>query len=191
MGERIDVLWVSEELGSAEHFTLVRDASAGALGGTVVLPIDGVPAHLRYAVRVDEHWRTQRVEVDIVGDSRRRLEIEVSDERWIVDGDRRADLDGCVDVDLGWTPATNLLPIRRLAPAVGESVSLEVAWLRFPELDIVANRQSYTRLDTESWRYESGPFDATLTTAQHGVVTRYGHDLWRAAAITTAHAGPE
>ena len=78
----------------------------------------------------------------------------------MIDGRIRPDLDGCTDVDLGWSPITNVIPMRRLGLRVGDSVELLAAWVRFPELDVVANRQRYTRV-TEN-RYESGPYDFEL-----------------------------
>jgi len=36
----------------------------------------------------------------------------------------RTDLAGCSDVDLGWTPATNILPIRRTGLVVGGSTTI-------------------------------------------------------------------
>ena len=38
-----------------------------------------------------------------------------------------AHLDGCPDVDFGWTPATNTVPIRRLGLEVGETASITAA----------------------------------------------------------------
>ena len=39
---------------------------------------------------------------------------------------------GCIDIDLNFSPSTNLLPIRRCNLAVGEAVAVNAAWLRFP-----------------------------------------------------------
>ena len=38
---------------------------------------------------------------------------------WTLDGAAVSGLEACVDLDLGFTPATNLLQIRRLALALG------------------------------------------------------------------------
>ena len=53
----------------------------------------------------------------------------------------RPDLDSCSDIDLGWTPATNLLPIRRLALDVGETATTTAVWVRFPEMTIEPSEQ--------------------------------------------------
>jgi hypothetical protein len=57
--------------------------------------------------------------------------------------------------------------------------------VRFPELDVVCNRQRYTRLTNGRRRYESGDYDFELVTdAATGLVLAYGDNLWRASAIS-------
>ena len=41
-----------------------------------------------------------------------------------------------VDIDLALTPTINTLPVRRLHPAVRETVAVSAVWLRCPELTI-------------------------------------------------------
>jgi hypothetical protein len=101
----------------------------------------------------------------------------VNSDEWLVDDVMNDDLKGCVDIDLGWTPATNTLPIRCLGLHVGESAETVSAWLRFPEMDSTAATQSYTRVSDNLWRYRSGHIDYDLEVSADGVVCRYG-DLW-------------
>ena len=102
---------------------------------------------------------------------------------WELDGSAAPHLGSCSDIDLGWTPATNTIPIRRLDLEVGETASIVAAWVRFPELDVIANQQHYTRMAPERWQYRSGEYDFELVTdASSGLVLAYGRDLWRAVA---------
>lgn len=56
-------------------------------------------------------------------------------------------IQGCVDIDLGWTPSTNTLPIRRLQLGVGTSSGpITAAWVRFPELKLEPLPQEYRNL---------------------------------------------
>jgi uncharacterized protein len=87
----------------------------------------------------------------------------------------------CVDVDLGFTPATNTLPIRRLGLEVGEAAELAVAWLRWPTLRVERAEQRYERLARDRYRYSSGDFEADLTVDEHGLVVEY-EGVWRAVA---------
>jgi hypothetical protein len=84
-------------------------------------------------------------------------------------------------VDLGFTPSTNTLPIRRLTLAVGASAPVRAAWLRFPELTLESLEQVYLRTAERTYRYESagGQFVAVLEVGAAGLVSRYG-DYWRA-----------
>jgi hypothetical protein len=91
---------------------------------------------------------------------------------------------GCLDVDLAFTPATNILPLRRLGLAVGESREMTAAWVRFPELSVEPLAQRYTRLDERRVRYESrgGAFTAELEVDELGLVVRYP-PLWERVAV--------
>jgi uncharacterized protein len=90
---------------------------------------------------------------------------------------------GCLDVDLAFTPATNILPLRRLGLAAGESGEMTAAWVRFPALSIEPLPQRYTRLDARRVRYESrgGAFTAELEVDELGLVVRYP-PLWERVA---------
>jgi len=181
--DEIDVLWTSGELQSAEHFRLESTDRGAMLSGTVVIPFENHPAHLRYEVHVDMDWRTRNATVELVGHRSVRIVVTVDNGEWTVDGQSRPDLAGAVDIDLGWTPATNVLPIRRLAPVVGDSVEVSTAWVRYPEMIVVLGRQRYERVTETQWRYLSGPYDFLLDTTADGIVTRYGDDLWVADLV--------
>jgi hypothetical protein len=106
---------------------------------------------------------------------------------WDADGRTVAALGDCIDVDLGFSPSTNLLPIRRLSLAVGDHAVVRAAWVRFPTLALEVLEQVYTRLGTNSYRYESagGTFRRDLTVSEEGWVTEYP-DFWRAEAVMSA-----
>jgi hypothetical protein len=102
---------------------------------------------------------------------------------WTLGGAPARSLDGCDDIDLGFSPATNLLPIRRLGLNVGASAVVRAAWVRFPELATEVLEQVYTRLSRDHYLYESagGAFRRELTVDEAGFVLDYP-DLWRAEA---------
>ena len=106
--------------------------------------------------------------------------------RWTVDRIDRPDLAGCEDIDLSFTPATNLLPVRRLNLVIGESAEVRAAWLRFPKLDVQVLDQVYTRLDANRYLYQSADrtFERILTVNQAGFVIDYP-GLWTAETISS------
>ena len=184
MTVHVDVLWHSDLLASSERCSITFADDGTGFAGTAVLAVGDEPSQIDWTARTDAGGRTRSAHAAITMPAgTRRLTLAVDDQqRWRVDGHDARHLDGCVDVDLGWTPATNTLPIRRLALAPGASATIEAAWVRFPELDVVRNDQTYTRLADDRWRYASGNFEAELEVDPvTGVVRRYGEDLWRAA----------
>ena len=187
IGPEHHVLWHCASLTSSEHASLVEHASGHRFHGVVVLPLDGVPCHIDYDVVVDGEWRSRVATATITTPAGvRRIGLTSDlDGHWRLDGVPASQLDGCSDIDLGWTPATNTLPIRRLGLAVGETATITAAWVRYPELDVLAVEQEYTRLADDRWRYRSGEFERELITDRTtGLVVAYGDDLWQAVATT-------
>src|SRR5438132_1248052 len=76
--------------------------------------------------------------------------------RWRLNGTECPAVAGCIDVDLNWSPSTNLLPICRLGLAPGQEAGVRAAWLRFPSFTLEPLEQRYRRLDAATYRYESG-----------------------------------
>jgi uncharacterized protein len=66
------------------------------------------------------------------------VEIEIlvdSAQNWQINGVECPAVEGCIDVDLGFSPSTNLLAIRRLDLDIGEEA--QAAWLSFPEFNLI------------------------------------------------------
>jgi uncharacterized protein len=105
---------------------------------------------------------------------------------WTVDGSPAPHLTGCEDIDLGFSPSTNLLPVRRLELPIGASMAVRAAWVRFPEFTTEVLEQVYTRLGQGRYHYESagGRFQRDLVVDATGFVLDYP-ELWIAEARTT------
>ncbi len=173
------ILWEFSK-GGSELCVLEKERRGWRLRGTVLLAAERGPAEIRYSVGVDRAWVTEDVEVVIAfagGDILKPVELGTL---WSGE-ERPPEFRDCVDVDLGFTPATNTLPIRRLGLRVGERAKVQVAWLRWPELRVERAEQRYERLAEDRYRYSSGSFAADLTVDEHGLVVEY-EGLWRAIA---------
>jgi uncharacterized protein len=178
------VLWSCARLSSSEHGVLRVDNDTQQLRGVAVVPRDDQPCHIEYSILLD-HWHTRRVaaRIDTAGTRRDIAVIVDAHGGWSLGTKPAPHLDGCTDIDLGWSPITNTIPIRRLGVEVGASATIQAAWIRFPNLEVVASEQEYTRLAADRWRYRSGEHDYELRTdADTGLVLQYGDDLWRATA---------
>jgi hypothetical protein len=100
--------------------------------------------------------------------------------RWLLNDEECPEVEGCADLDLNFSPSTNLLPIRRLRLGAGRGAEVRAAWLRFPSFTLEPLEQHYTRIDEEIYRYESagGRFAAELRVDEEGFVTDYP-SFWR------------
>jgi hypothetical protein len=184
MGNRRWVLWQGLIAPSMERFTLSVSADGFDFDGLLLQAHQDVPYVARYTIRVDEAWRTRAVEVAIENGGRNSISLEIDGAgHWTDNRKPLSDLDGCVDVDLEWSPSTNALPIRRLALLPGESKAVSAAWVRFPSLEVERLDQTYERLDDRRYRYKSGRFTAELLVDDDGLVVQYGFN-WKAVATS-------
>jgi hypothetical protein len=151
------------------------------LEGTAVFADEGRPCRLSYLIACDSGWNTLngRVTGWLDGDVVNFELLVDADRRWTMNGVDRAEVDGCVDLDLNFSPSTNLLPIRRLKLAIGQEAEVKAAWLRFPSFELEPFSQVYTRLDEFRYRYSSrdGEFVAELTVDDVGFPVVYP-GLW-------------
>src|SRR5262249_5685434 len=120
------VIWTSLVDNSLDRCVLKMTSEGPELRGEVAKQVDGGPVRVTYRVVCNPAWKTRHVEVAWhEAASVRELKLDIDDEsRWWQGGQEITIVRGCVDVDLGITPATNTLPIRRLAPQVGDAVEV-------------------------------------------------------------------
>ena len=179
------IVWRRLDTPGHEASRLWQDGAEWRVAGTAALVLEEQPCRLDYAVTCGADWRTRSATVTgWVGSEPVAVELKADDAgRWRLNGVEQPVVAGCLDVDLGFSPCTNLLPIRRLGLAVGEGADVRAAWLGFPGLELEPLPQRYTRTGPGSFRYESagGSFVAALEVNPQGMVTRYG-DLWQAEA---------
>lgn len=115
------------------------------MSGAAVFIDRSRPCHLQYEVSVDAEWKTQRAKVSgFVGNRAIELRIHAtSKQRWIADGQERGNVAGCTDLDLGFTPATNLIAVRRLSLKVGQRAEATAAYLAFSKMRFEKLLQTY------------------------------------------------
>jgi hypothetical protein len=172
------VLWQRSDVPGTEWCRLTIDPAGPSLAGTVTLAWEGRPWRIEYAIELDSAGRTRRVVIEADGVD---LVLEADGQgRWTRDGTVVIDDPDALDCDLGFSPSTNTLPIRRLGLAIGETREIAVAWILFPTFEVVHGRQSYERLSERTWRYRSAGFEADLTVDEDGLVDAYYE--WRAVA---------
>jgi hypothetical protein len=172
-----NVLWQTLVWPGSEYCCLWGYDDGWRITGTVLAAIEETPARIQYQVECDPAWHTRLVEIEVEkGAASQTLYLAVdAQQRWRLAEQELTSLAGYLDVDLGFTPATNTLPIRRLNLAVGQSAEVTAVWVQFPSLEIKPLPQRYTRLAQDRYRYESnyGAFVAELEVDQDGLVIHY------------------
>ena len=177
------ILWRGIYLTGHEACRLFSQNGEWRLQGTAVFSHDHQPCRLAYVVVCDKNFKTSNTTVSgWVGSDAIEIDITVNpNHQWRLNGVEQSQVNGCIDIDLNFSPSTNLLPIRRLDLRVGERADLKAAWLRFPGFNLEPLDQTYSRLDQSIYRYESGggKFVADLEVDSTGFVTNYP-GIWQA-----------
>ncbi len=183
MKEAQTILWRRlDEPGHESAQVILRDQRWRLTGAAVFLH-EAKPCRLSYTIVCDAQWRTLSANISgWIGNEDVSVDILVmAKSRWTLNENEVNDVAGCIDLDLNFSPLTNLLPIRRLNLAVGQEVTVRAAWLRFPSFRLERLEQLYRRIDNSTYRYESaaGEFVTDLRVNEFGLVTNYP-ELWRA-----------
>lgn len=181
------IVWRRLDKPGHEFARLYSGDSGWCLEGTAVFIHDRQPCRLDYELKCNSEWETLEGQVaGWVGAAEINTKISVdANRRWSLNGQEFPQAAGCIDIDLNFSPLTNLLPIRRLNLNIAEKAEVRAAWLKFPDFVIEPLEQSYHRIDAETYRYESagGQFVADLKVNENGFVTHYPN-FWKMEAET-------
>lgn len=175
------VCWTDWDGNGLERCVLSQDDRQLILEG-VVAGTRGGTYGAYYSVRTDALFRTREVLVKYIGG--RTLHVSADgDGHWhdILGNRPVASLDGCFDIDIGVTPATNMLAIKRLGLAPQASQHIVAAYVPLPsqiEDDFVPRpvQQRYSCLIADRlYRYEGlfRGFCAELAVDDAGLVIDY------------------
>jgi uncharacterized protein len=191
MNMKTTVRWCDWKGNGLEHCCLRQSADGLHLEGIVAGTRESLyGAH--YAVRTDENFRTREVHVTYVdGPSLHILADGKGNWHDVIADASLPSLEGCLDVDIGVTPATNTLPIKRLGLNEAESQNISAAYVPLfsqisgPFLPRRAD-QRYTCLTLNRlYRYEGifRAFSADLEVDEFGLVWDYSETFRRIAPI--------
>jgi len=156
---------------------LFRLASGWRLAGRAVFREQGKSCHFTYEVTTDAEWTTREARVcGYLG--RRPIDLRIRPGRagqWRINNQIRKGMTDCIDVDLGFTPATNQIAVRRLKLRVGERAEAPAAYVQFPRMNLVRLPQIYQRTGRSTYFYESptASYSGTLRVLPSGAVSDY------------------
>jgi hypothetical protein len=174
------MLWRRLDNPGHEWARLSGAGSAPVLRGTSIFIEDKVPGRLDYRIRCNSRWETLSADVlGWVGEERIKLSLErTPDGVWRMNGRSVPGVGGCADIDLAFSPSTNLLPIRRLNLEIGGEAEVRAAWLTFPDLELRPLVQWFRRESGFRYAYASDTgFSTTLEVDGDGMVVDYP-PLW-------------
>jgi len=177
------ILWRRLDTEGHDSCQLFRLADGWRLTGMAVFGHEGKACVASYEAECDAAWRTRSSKVTgWLGPQALDFQISTDGARWTLNGVEQPQVVGCIDVDLGFTPATNLLALRRYALAIGQQTPAPAAYLAFPEPRLERLEQTYRRLDATKYNYTASAYgyDDVLKVSEHGFVLDYP-GLWKAA----------
>ena len=152
------VVWKGTDAWRSEVAVVELDDGGAAATGTQV-GLDPLPYRLDYTLDATRGFVTRRLRIDVTGSGwRRSLDLR-SDGRgsWQIGADQDGDapdlpapggpteqLAGALDCDLGLSPLTNTLPIRRAGLHRGPGAhDFLMVWVSVPDLAVLASPQRY------------------------------------------------
>lgn len=177
------ILWKRLDVDGHDSCRLSRTADGWTLDGRAAFHEGGRPCSVSYEVICDGDWRTlSAIVTGWLGSQDLRFEImPFGSGNWSLNGVEQPDLAGLIDVDLGFTPATNLVALNRHALSVGDGTTPSPAvYLEFPAARLDHLKQTYERLDEARYRYTSPAYgyDEILEVSAHGFILDYP-GLWQ------------
>ncbi|WNZ25821.1 hypothetical protein HJG54_25275 [Leptolyngbya sp. NK1-12] len=176
------ILWRRLDLPGHDICYLWETINGWQLSGTALFLFNQMPCGLSYKVETDVNWKTFAAHVSgYVGKSAVMLTIALTQNQcWSLNGLETQQAAGCTDLDLGFTPATNLIAIRRLSLRIGERSQAPAAWLDFPNFTLKKLEQQYHRLSDYQYEYAAPDvgYADILEVDRDGAITRYP-TLWK------------
>jgi uncharacterized protein len=176
MTDIIIARWQDWSGAGLEHLVLKEGPRGINADAAIIGSAETEAFALQYRIQCDSMWRVRTVQIVPIGEDH---PVELASDgfgNW-VDGAGTAlpQLQGAIDIDISATPFTNTLPIRRLGLKEGQTAEIRAVYISVPSLEIVTDRQRYTRLDGTHYRYESVDSDFTrdIEVDDDGLVVTY------------------
>jgi hypothetical protein len=173
--------WKRLDTEGHDSCRLILRLDGWRLAGGAVFDHQGEAVQLAYVVDCDAGWRTLSASVrGSVGLTDLSFDIaSAPGGEWLLNGEKQPEAKGCIDLDLGFTPATNLIAIRRLRPGADADTPAPAAYYLEFTLKLGIVEQTYRRTAPGRLHYRSPAYgyDETLTVSEIGFVTEYP-GLW-------------
>ncbi|WP_306260025.1 putative glycolipid-binding domain-containing protein [Pararhizobium sp. IMCC21322] len=177
------ILWRRVDVDGMDACSYEPSGDGFLISGTALYQERDDPAKFEYEVNCNSDWSSQSARVSgWLGTTKTEFALSRHPTgSWDFNGEEIGEVSGLLDVDLGFTPATNTNAIRRLDLEIGEKVETTAVWLDTEDWRFKPLRQVYQRLSKTDFSYSSPSHDyaANLVTDEFGIVRIYP-GLWTA-----------
>lgn len=181
------VLWHDAARDAYDRCSLLPTVGGMRLTGTAVVPDHGPGATARYIIDVDHAWCVRAVDVRFSAPGAdERIQLRAPQPgRWWQGDTPLPQVEGCLDVGLGFTPVGLTPLVHRVGTvervAAGERVTTDVLHLDLPDLAPERRTVAIERADDDAWFHHEHGEARRLGLGPGGLVSSYG-DVWTAAA---------
>ena len=173
--------WRALDRAGEDRCRLARVDHGWLLVGHARFRDDDGFAALDYVVRCDNDWHTLSADVAGWHDERQiKLVLHRDGDDWRMNDAPQPQVTGARDIDLAFTPATNLMPLRRLAEGPDSTIECCAAWLQYPGCELARLDQTYARTGSEqtvTYASTQTGYQTRLHADTSGFVTYY-LDVW-------------
>ena len=170
-------LWRRLDQPGHDCCRLYQLAAGWKLRGMAVFRESGQPCNFAYEVVADSAWKTRSATITGVR-GRKEFAMRVrraADGKWRVGEEVQHAVANCADIDLGFTPATSMLAVRRLSLRIGEQAEAPAAWLALPSMKLRVLPQTYLHSTKFEYDYEAPTvgYKGRLQVSRLGAVVLY------------------
>jgi uncharacterized protein len=175
-------IWRRLDVVGMDSCRIFPSSDGWCVDGAAVFNDGGIIASLSYSLRCAKDWSSKSAQVSGWAGSRAiKLKLKkTAEEGWLADGHLLEGMSELLDIDLGFTPASNTNAIRRLGLEVGEETETIAVWLDTEDWSIKPLRQVYRCLSRKNYGYSSPihNYHADLEVDDFGIVVKYP-GLWQ------------
>ena len=150
------IRWRRLDIPGEDNCGLFQEDRGWSLRGKADYVEKGLEFSFDYRVQCDVDWGTDSCHIKgRIGEQAVLWEYLRKEGVWFWNGEEVTGLAPGLDIDLGFSPATNLAQLRRLNLTVGDSTDMPVAWLDPENGSLSYLTQHYRRVSVSRYAYES------------------------------------
>ncbi|MEM8976605.1 MAG: putative glycolipid-binding domain-containing protein [Pseudomonadota bacterium] len=174
-------MWRRIDVPGMEACSIKKGSAGSVISGMAIYASENAPVRIGYSVTCTSDWECSAATVDRwIGEEKLKISLRrLEDGRWSANDQVIDGVDALLDIDLGFTPATNTNAIKRLNLGVGGSSEFTAVWLDDESWTFKPLKQRYERLSSNAYKYVSvdSGYEAELTVDDFSFVQVYP-ELW-------------